>query len=109
MGRIKSELQLENINDGATSRILNSFALINTAGILASSDYIGVFNHNCSAIDEDICNVLQRCLPNVHNQRDEETAIVEDFKAWLKCNEFYSMPIDFIIIFQLRKLKKSEY
>ena len=45
--RIKRTLQLQNIKDGATSRVLNSFTLINTAGILASSDYIGVLNHNC--------------------------------------------------------------
>ena len=43
LARIKSALQLENVKDGATSRVLNSFALINTAGILASGDYIGVF------------------------------------------------------------------
>ena len=30
LGRIKSALQLENFKDGATSRVLNSFALINT-------------------------------------------------------------------------------
>lgn len=61
--------------------------MINTAGILASSDYIGVLNHNCSAIDEDICNVLQRCLPNVYNQEDEESEIVEDVLQFLQQNE----------------------
>ena len=78
--RIKSTLKLENIKDGATSRVLNTFALINTTGILASSDYIGVLNHNCDTIDEDIYNIIQRCLPNVYNQEDEEVEIVEEFK-----------------------------
>ena len=87
LGRIKSALQLENIEDGATSRVLNTFALINTAGILACGDYIGILNHNCTAIDEDICNVLQRCLPNVYNQEDEETEIVEDVLQFLQQNE----------------------
>ncbi|MBQ3564650.1 MAG: DUF927 domain-containing protein [Alphaproteobacteria bacterium] len=87
LGRIKSTLELKNVKDGTTSRVLNSFALINTAGTLASSDYIGVLNHNSVAIDEDICNVLQRCLPNVYNQEDEETAIVEDVLQFLQQNE----------------------
>ena len=106
LGRIKSALQLENIKDGATSRVLNSFALINTAGILASSDYIGVLNHNSVAIDEDICNVLQRCLPNVYNQEDEETAVVEDFKDWLKRNEVYFLLADLINDTSVEKVRK---
>ena len=96
LSRIKSTLQLESIKDGATSRVLNTFALINTAGILASSDYIDVLNHNSVAIDEDVYNVLRRCLPNVYNQEDEETAIVEDFKDWLKRNEVYFLFADLI-------------
>ena len=106
LGRIKRTLQLENVKDGATSRVLNSFALINTAGILASGDYIGVLNHNSVAIDEDICNVLRRCLPNVYNQEDEETEIVEDFKDWLKRNEVYFMPIDLINDTSVEKVRK---
>ncbi len=108
LGRIKSALQLENFKDGATSRVLNSFALINTAGILASSDYIGVLNHNSIAIDEDICNVLQRCLPNVYNQEDEETAIVEDFKDWLKRNEIYFLLADLINDTSVEKVRKIQ-
>ena len=104
--RIKSALQLENIKDGATSRVLNSFALINTAGVLASCDYIGALNHNSVAIDEDICNVLQRCLPNVYNQEDEETAIVEDFKDWLKRNEVYFLLADLINDTSVEKVRK---
>ncbi|MBQ7674799.1 MAG: hypothetical protein IJT36_09890 [Alphaproteobacteria bacterium] len=106
LGRIKSALQLEKIEDGATSRVLNTFTLINTAGILASSDYIGVLKHNSVAIDEDVCNVLQRCLPNVYNQEDEETAIVEDFKDWLKRNEVYFMPVDLINDTSVEKVRK---
>ena len=106
LGRIKSALQLEKIEDGATSRVLNTFTLINTAGILASSDYIGVLNHNSVAIDEDICNVLRRCLPNVYNQEDEETEIVEDFKDWLKRNEVYFMPVDLISDTSVEKIRK---
>ena len=105
-GRIKSALQLENIKDGATSRVLNTFALINTAGILASCDYIGVLNHNSVAIDEDICNVLQRCLLNVYNQEDEESEIIESFKDLLKRNEVYFMPIDLINDTSVEKVRK---
>ena len=97
---------MENIEDGATSRVLNTFALINTAGILASSDYIGVLNHNSVAIDEDICNVLQRCLPNVYNQEDEESKIIEDFKDWLKRNKVYFMPVDLINDTLVEKVRK---
>ena len=106
LGRIKKTLQLQNIKDGATSRVLNSFALINTAGILASSDYIGVLNHNSVAIDEDICNVLRRCLSNVYNQEDEETAIVEDFKDWLKRNEVYFVPVNLVNDLSFEKVRK---
>lgn len=106
LGRIKSALQLENIKDSATSRVLNSFALINTAGILASNDHVGVLNHNSVAIDEDICNVLRRCLPNVYNQEDEETAIVEDFKDWLKRNEVYFVPADLINDTSVEEIRK---
>ena len=106
LGRIKSVLQLENTKDGATSRVLNSFALINTAGILASSDYIGVLNHNSVAIDEDVCNVLQRCLLNVYNQEDEETAIIEDFKDWLKRNEVYFIPVSLVNDTSVEKIRK---
>ena len=104
LGRIKSALQLENIKDGATSRVLNSFALINTAGILASSDYICVLNHNSVAIDEDTCK--QRCLLNVYNQEDEETAIIEDFKDWLKRNEVYFIPVSLVNDTSVEKVRK---
>ena len=104
--RIKTELQLENAQDGAISRVLNTFALINTAGILASSDYIGVLNHNCVAIDENICNVLRRCLSNVYNQEDEEAEIVENFKDWLKRNEIYFVPVDLISDASAEKTRK---
>lgn len=96
LNRKKNALKLNNIKDGAMSRVLNSFALINTAGILASSDNIGVLNHNCIAIDEDIASILQRCLPNVYNQEDEEEGIAENLKDWLKRNEIYFMPADLI-------------
>ena len=98
---------MENIKDGVTSRVLNIFALINTAGILVSSDYIGVLNHNSVAIDEDICNVLQRCLSNVYNQEDEESKIIEDFKDWLKRNEVYFMPFDLINDTSVEKVRKT--
>lgn len=38
--------------------------------------------------------MIQRCLPNVYNQEDEKTEIVEEFKDWLKRNEVYFMPVD---------------
>lgn len=94
--RIKSALKLNDVKDGAISRALNSFALINTAGILASSDNIGGLNHNCIAIDEDILSILQRCLPNVYNQEDEEFEVTENLKDWLKRHEVYFMPTNLI-------------
>ncbi|MBQ3565356.1 MAG: hypothetical protein IJA14_04355, partial [Alphaproteobacteria bacterium] len=63
-------------------------------------------NHNSVAIDEDICNVLQRCLPNVYNQEDEETAVVEDFKDWLKKNEVYFLLADLINDTSVEKVRK---
>ena len=106
LSRIKNALKLEDVKDGATSRVLNSFALINTAGILASSDCIGVLSHNSVAIEEDICNVLRRCLLNVYDQEEEETAIVEDFKDWLKRNEIYVLLADLINDTSVEKVRK---
>ena len=106
LNRIKTALQLENTQDGAISRVLNTFALINTAGILAGSDYIGVLPHNCGAVDEDVCNVLRRCLSNVYNQEDEESEIVENFKDWLKRNEIYFVPVDLISDASAEKIRK---
>ena len=91
--RMKLALKLENAQDGAMSRVLNSFALINTAGILACNDDSGILPHNCIAIDEDIYNVAKRCLPNVYNQEDEETEIVEYVLQFLKQNESRFRPI----------------
>lgn len=84
--RIKKRFDLEDSTDGAILRILNAFALINIAGILASSDYIGVLNHNCGAIDEDICNVLRRCLANFKSQEEKRAEIVEDVLQFLQQN-----------------------
>ena len=63
-------------------------------------------NHNSVAIDEDICNILQRCLPNVYNQEDEETEFVEAFKDWLKRNEVYFIPVDLLGDILLEKVRR---
>lgn len=73
--------------DGYISRLLNIFALVNTAGILASSDYYGILPHNCTAIDEDIDNIIQRVMENTKTQLEENEDVVEEFKDWLKENE----------------------
>lgn len=104
--RIKKYLNLENSKEGAILRVLNTFALVNTARILASSDYIGVLPHNCTAIDEDICNIIRRCLPNIYNQENEESEMLEDFKDQLKTNEFHFMLADLVNDISVEKIRK---
>ena len=104
--QLKESLNLQDTKEGAILRVLNTFALVNMAGILACDDNIGVLPHDFNDIDKDICNVLQRCLPNIYSQENEESEMLEDFKDWLKRNEMYFISAELVNDTSSEKIRK---
>lgn len=104
--QLKKSLNLQDTKEGAILRVLNTFALVNTAGTLACDENIGILPHGFSDIDKDICSILQRSLPNIYSQENEESEMLEDFKDRLKTNEFHFMLADLVNDISVEKIRK---
>ena len=82
----------EDTSNGLLSRVLNAFALINTAGRIASNDELGIVNLETVEIDNAIQKILNICLPNLRNLKDKKEEIKQEVTEWFKRNESYFIP-----------------
>lgn len=82
----------EDTSNGLLSRVLNAFALINTAGRIVSNDELGIVNLGIVETDNAVQNILNICLPNLRNLKDKKEEIKQEVTEWFKRNESYFIP-----------------
>jgi putative DNA primase/helicase len=80
--------------DGQVIRAVETFALILTTGILASSDYYGILTHNISGIEMSVYAVFVRWLSDRGGKKSmEEQETVNFVRDFLLQNEDRLQPI----------------
>ena len=74
--------------DGQVQRVADYFAENITAGIFASSDYLGILTHNSSAIEEDVTKVFSKWLANRGSVKShEENQVIDHIRGFLEMNQ----------------------